>query len=297
MKIRFIVNPFSGKRRKSQALVTEAVREALADEEGIFEIRVASEKGSAAVLSKEALDKGYEIIFACGGDGTISEVAAPLVGTDVILGIIPIGSGNALASSLGIPKDMRAAVGLIKNMKVREIDVGAVCGRYFLTTAGFAFEAHLSRSYAEGALSKRIRGLAPYYPLALKEFLRYSPEPVTIKTPQGTETVTPFLLSAANTGQFGGGAFISPGASLDDGLIDICIVEKPGIYGAMGLARKLFSKSVHEMKTFRCIRTEQAEISGRSKTLCHADGEPFEWEGDIKIGILPKKLKVFVEYL
>lgn len=297
MKVRFIINPASGKTRKAEAKVAEAVREALKDEEGLFEIKVASEKGSASALSKEALERGFEAVFACGGDGTVNEVATQLVGTGVLFGIVPIGSGNALAAALNIPKDIHAAVGLVKDVKVKEIDVGVACGRYFFSTAGFAFEAHLSRSYTEGVFSKKIRGTAPYYPLALKEFFRYAPEPVTIKTPEGTETARPFLLTAANTPQFGGGAFISPGASPEDGLMDICLVDKVGVYGAFGLARKLFSKSIHEFKSFRCIRTERAEITGRTSTLCHIDGEPFDWDGDIIIEVLPKKLKVLVDYL
>lgn len=297
MKVRFIVGQSPGMHRKAAARVTEAVREVLGSEEGIFEIRVASGKASAEGLSREALKKGYEAVFACGGDAIVNDVATPLVGADAVLGIIPLGAGNSFASALGIPGDMKAAIGLIKNHLVRKVDVGTACGRYFFSTAGFAFEAHLCRKYGEGALSKKIRGTAPYYPLAMKEFFSYKTAPVMLRTGAGDLNIEPFLLTAANTAQFGGGAYIAPQASPDDGLIDICYVEKAGVFGAVGFAKKMFSRSVKESKYYGFVQTEKAVICGRESTLCHVDGQVFEHNGEISVGVLPKSLKVFVEYL
>lgn len=297
MKIRFIVGQSPGMPRKAAMRVTEAVREVLGSEEGIFEIRVASGKASAEGLSREALKKGYEAVFACGGDTIVNDVATPLVGADAVLGIIPLGTGNSFASALGIPGDIKAAIGLIKNQLIRTVDVGTACGRYFFSTAGFAFEAHLCRKYGEGALSRKIRGAAPYYPLAMKEFFSYKTVPVMLRTSAGDLNIEPFLLTAANTAQFGGGAYIAPQASPDDGLIDICYVEKSGVFGAVGFAKKMFSRSVKESKYYGFVQTDKAVISGRESTLCHVDGQVFEHNGEISIGLLPKALKVFVEYL
>lgn len=297
MKVRFIVSQTPGSSRKAEARVTEAVREVLGSEEGIFEIRVASGRASAEGLSREALKKGYEAVFACGGDTLVNDVATQLVGTDAVLGVIPLGSGNSFASALGIPKDLKAAIGLLKTDIVRTVDVGIACGRYFFSTAGFAFEAHLCRKYGEGALSRKIRGTAPYYPLAMKEFFSYKTVPVLLRTDAGDRNIEPFLLTAANTAQFGGGAYIAPQASPDDGLIDICYVEKAGVLGAVGFAKKMFSRSVKESKYYGFVQTEKAVISGRESTLCHVDGQVFEHNGEISVGVLPKSLKVFVEYL
>lgn len=295
MKVRFIINPAAGPFRSRRAeKVTDAVRRRLGGVEGVFDIKVAGGKESAGSLSKEAVDKGYEVVFACGGDGTVNEVASPLVGRATALGVIPGGSGNGFAMSLGIPRDLDQAVGLVKEGRVREIDTGVICGRYFFSTAGCGFDAHLSRRYNEGAFSGKLRGLVPYFPIAMVEFFRYRAEPVVIRTSLATIKAAPFLLTAANTERYGGGAIIAPGAVPDDGLLDVCIISDAGALNAPSIAARLFSGRIDRFKGFERVRTDTVEISGRDSTVLHADGEPFEWTGDVSISVLPKSLKVLV---
>lgn len=291
MKVRFIVNPKAG-GSATIGKITDAVREVLSSDEGVFEIKATTGKESAGILAAEAVEKRYDFVFACGGDGTVNDVASRLVGTDTALGIVSAGSGNALANSLGIPREARAAIALLKGLKVKKIDVGTACGKYFFTTAGFGFEAYLSKKYNEGYLSRKIRGLLPYFPLALLGYFRYRPRPVDVSIDGETIGITPLILTAANTGQFGGGAFISPGASPDDGLLDCCLVPATNIFSAVNLGCKLFSKKIEAYKGFRCIRGKSVVITGPGLTYAHVDGEPFEWSGDISIGILPGRLKV-----
>lgn len=295
MKVRFIINPAAGPLRSRRAgKVTDAVRRQLGGVEGVFDIKVAGGKESAGSLSKEAVDKGYEVVFACGGDGTINDVASRLVGRATALGVIPGGSGNGFAMSLGIPGDLDRAVGLVRHGKVREIDTGVICGRYFFSTAGCGFDAHLSRRYNEGALSRKLRGLMPYFPIAMVEFFRYRAEPVVIRTASATINAVPFLLTAANTERYGGGAIIAPGALPDDGLLDVCIVSDAGVLNAPSIAARLFSGKIDRFKGFERVRTDTVEISGRGSTVLHADGEPFEWTGDVSISVLPRSLRVLV---
>lgn len=291
MKIRFIINPKAGSSRKLQGM-NGLVRELLGKETGIFEVKATDGKGSASALSKEARDKGYEFVFACGGDGTINDVARELVGTRTALGIIPAGSGNALARTLGIPPEPSEAIGLVKTGAVRDIDVGVACGRYFFTTAGFAFEALLSKKYNEGPLTQRIRGIAPYYALALVEYLRFRPERVSLEVDGTGLTVEPLLLTAANTGQWGANAFISPGAKIDDGLLDFCVVPKSGVLRTLEFGLRVMRGSVEAYKGFQCLRGKEAVIKGRRATYAHVDGEPFEAGGDLSISVLPGALRV-----
>lgn len=291
MKIRFIINPKAGSSRKLQGM-NGLVRELLGKETGIFEVKATDGKGSASALSKEARDKGYEFVFACGGDGTINDVARELVGTRTALGIIPAGSGNALARTLGIPPEPSEAIGLVKTGAVRDIDVGVACGRYFFTTAGFAFEALLSKKYNEGPLTQRIRGIAPYYALALVEYLRFRPERVSLEVDGTGLTVEPLLLTAANTGQWGANAFISPGAKIDDGLLDFCVVPKSGVLRTLEFGLRAMRGSVEAYKGFQCLRGKEAVIKGRRATYAHVDGEPFEAGGDLSISVLPGALRV-----
>lgn len=291
MKVRFIINPVSGTAGRSRR-ITWLVRDVLGGENGIFEVKVTTGPGGAGMLAKEAVDKGYEFVFACGGDGTVNGVASQLVGTGTALGIIPAGSGNALARTLQIPSDPSEAIGLLKTGTVRKIDAGMACGRYFFTTAGFAFEALLSKKYNEGALARKIRGVAPYYALAFIEFLRFRPDRISLEVDGREVGVAPLILTAANTGQWGGGAFISPGAKVDDGLLDFCVVPESGILKALELGYKVMKGRVESYKGFQCLRGTEAVIKGRKSTYAHVDGEPFGFEGDISISILPASLRV-----
>lgn len=292
MKIRFIVNPAAGGADRVGE-IEEAVRKVFGPDDGIFEVRSIKARGQAGELSQDAVKKGYEIVFACGGDGTVNEIATPLVGTDTVLGIVPVGCGNGFARALSIPEDIEGALRLAKTPQARDIDVGVVCGRYFFSTAGCGFDAHLSKSYNSGGFSSLMRGMLPYYPLALWEYLWYRPAPATINIENFRSTVTPFLLTAANTSRYGGGAIIAPDAIPDDGMLDLCIVPKTGFFSAVALASKLLSGRVAEFKGFESIRAERIEIHKGAGSV-HADGEPFDWDGDIQISVMRRQLKVLV---
>lgn len=291
MKVRFIINPVSGTAGRVKRM-TGLVRDVLGGENGIFEVKATTGPGSAGQLAKEAVNKGYEFVFACGGDGTVNGVASQLVGTGTALGIIPAGSGNALARSLQIPSDPSEAIGLLKTGTVRNIDVGRTCGRYFFTTAGFAFEALLSKKYNEGSLTKKIRGIAPYYVLGLLEYLRFTPEKVSLVVDGQELSAAPFILTAANTSQWGGGAFIAPGAKVDDGLMDFCVIPRAGVLRTIALWRRLMKGNVEGYDGFQLVSGKEALIKGRKATYAHVDGEPFDFEGDISISILPASLRV-----
>lgn len=290
MKIRFIVNPAAGGTSRVRR-IEDALRNVFGDDDGIFEVHSTKGRGHAAELSIDAVAKGYEYVFACGGDGTINEVATPLVGTKTALGIIPAGSGNGFARALGIPEDAEGAMRLVKTASARKFDVGVICGRYFFSTAGCGFDAHLSKSYNSGGISKLLRGVLPYYPLALWEYIGYRPDAVTVNIANFKHTVTPFLLTAANTSRYGAGAIIAPDAIPDDGMLDLCIVPKTGFFDAISLASKLLSGRVTEFKGFESIRAEKIEIQKGAGPV-HVDGEPFDWSGDIEISVMRHKINV-----
>ncbi|MBI5886913.1 MAG: diacylglycerol kinase family lipid kinase [Deltaproteobacteria bacterium] len=290
MKIRFIINPAAGGADRVRR-IEEAVGMVFGDDDGIFEVRSTRARGHAGELAADAVKKGYEFVFACGGDGTINETATPLVGTGTVLGIIPGGSGNGFAKALGLPEDIEAAMRLVKTGSPRPIDVGVICNRYFFSTAGCGFDAHLSKSYNSGGISTIMRGMLPYYPLALWEYIRYRPAPVTVNISNFRSTVTPFLLTAANTSRYGAGAIIAPDAIPDDGMLDLCIVPKTGFFSALSLASKLLSGRVTEFKGFESIRAEKIEIQ-KGAGAVHADGEPFDWSGDIEISVMRRMINV-----
>lgn len=293
MKVRFIVNPAAGKVNRP-GVVTDTIREVLSDVEGLFDIKVPRTRPGARLFSTEARDAGFDAVFACGGDGTINEVAGPLVGSSTALGVVPMGSGNGFALSLGLPMDVVGAVSLVRSWKTRPIDVGEVCGRYFFSTAGLGFDALLSMRYNTGSVSSRRRGLLPYVPLALKEYLFYRPETVVVKVGNERTPMRPFLFTVANTPRYGGGAVIAPGALPDDGFLDVAVLGPLGPVGALGTGLRLLSGNIDKSRRYSTFRVQSLEVLRKVSTLVHADGEPFEWGGSVPFSVHPKSLKVLI---
>lgn len=293
MKARFIINPIAGpKRGRIAEAIGAAAREVFLEEQGLFDIKVSERKGSVAALAKEAARLGFDFVFASGGDGTVNEAASMLAGTKTALGIIPAGSGNALAGALGIPGDVKQAVGLVKNGSVREIDAGRACGRYFFSTAAFALEARLSMAYDRGVIARRIRGILPYAPIALIEYMRYRPQLVRVSADGESFETRPLILTAANADRYGRGAYIAPGASLDDGLLDFCVAPLVNLGRALALARRLVSGTIDGSQDFRRMRASVIRLSGMDEWTVELDGEPFLWRGEVEIRVMKKFLKV-----
>lgn len=294
MKIRFIVNPVAGGTDSTEE-INKAVSRAFQNESGIFEVRSTKNPGHAYKLAEEARDKNYDMIFACGGDGTINEVASALVKTSIPLGIIPKGSGNGLARALKLPWDIDAGINLALHGKVKKVDVGNVDDRYFFATAGFGFDALISKIYADKAKKSGRRGIFPYFPIALKEFMTYRPRSTKIRYDDRIMRVFPFLLTVANTEQYGGSAVIAPGAKPDDGLLDVCIVEDISPLKALKLAFNMFKGNIDELDGFKRVLANSIEIvmDGGSHYV-HADGEAFDSSDRVKVSVIPKGLSVLV---
>ena len=299
MKVRFIINPIAGGSDKVEE-VTETVSRLLRYIDGIFEIRATRGKGDGRRLSEEARRLGYDCVYVCGGDGTINEVASPLVNTDMLLGIIPGGSGNGLARGLGLGDDLEAQIGLLTgtpesiDARVRSIDVGTIGGRYFFATAGLGFDALLSKAYAERKGVSKRRGIFPYIPAAFREFRRFKPKGVFIQAGEKRMRYVPFILTIANTSQYGADAVIAKGAKPDDGILDMCIVPEVGLIDAIKVARSLFNGTIDEMKGYIRYRSDYFEVHRDEPGTVHVDGEHFTGEKKLKISLIPGGLKVLM---
>ena len=178
--ILFIVNPISGTRDKG---AVQKDIETLTDASQ-FDYRIAFTEyaGHASVLAREAVENGFDIVVAVGGDGTVNEVARSLVHTPTALGIIPCGSGNGLARHLQIPLDARKAMQIINRATISSLDYGTINAMPFFCTCGVGFDAFVSLKFATG----KKRGLLSYIENTLREGLSYKPETYTIEDEEGT---------------------------------------------------------------------------------------------------------------
>jgi len=285
LKILFIINPMLEKRLglKVQYLIADSLDPSLFEPSIVY----SDFPGHARDLARKNLDK-YHVIVAGGGDGTVNEIGSQLIHSKVILGILPMGSGKGMARSLGIPMDIRKAIQTLNDLNVIKIDTGLANQFRFISMAGIGFDAAVAHAYAR----KSGRGFFTYAFQSARNLFHYKNVPVQIKTGQIDMSTSAFLLSFANSSQWGYGALISPHASTADGLLDLCLLKNfPRILSPI-LVIKLFNGSIHRSKFIDILPVKQAEIGGCDKYIGHIDGEPIEFTAPIKITVDPASLKV-----
>lgn len=287
-KICFIVNPLAGGGRiKAETLIHTSVGRS-----GVpFEVTLTTHQGHATELARSAAHRAGELVVAVGGDGTVNEVANGLIETDTPLGLIPAGSGNALARSLGVPVDPVEACRCLLDPRLRTIDVGQVAGRYFLSTVGIGLDADVCWLYSR---RRGKRGLLPYIATTAIASWAYVREEVTVTLDDGISIQRrPILLTVANTPQYGYGATIAPGALPDDGLLDLCVLETNKIR-ALWHARRMFTGTISQMPGFSLVRTPTLRIERSGPGRLQLDGEALEADGMLDVRIVPQSLRVVV---
>lgn len=286
-KIRFVVNPVSGVRgdRKSVAgLIEETLR--CAGQE--FDVVYTHCRGDGVRLAQEASIQGYGIVAAVGGDGTVNEVGQGLMGSAAALAVIPAGSGNGFARNFNIPLDQREAVRLLLSPHVITIDAGKINNRYFFNVAGIGLDAAISQSFEHAGT----RGRLTYFLIGAKTFFTYEPVPVKIKHEGREVNPKPLLVSIANAPQYGSGAVIAPQAKPDDGLLDVCIIDKLTLWKAAANIYRLFNGTIDQMKGYHSFQTNSLTIERPGPGPIHADGDSHQEEALLKIGVLPGRLRV-----
>jgi diacylglycerol kinase (ATP) len=245
-------------------------------------------KEDTGCLIKQNFNK-YDVFIAAGGDGTVHTVATELVGTDKILGVLPLGSGNGFAKEFGFKKNVRSLLSDIKKAGSMDIDVIEINDKLCLNVAGIGLDSFVAHSFN----NLKLRGFLPYVWLTFKTFLALRPFHVTIKV-AGEAIISEnlFVLTIANTRQFGNNAFIAPEACPNDGMIDIVLIKPfPKILGSLFIIR-LFTKRINKSKYVRHFQTDKEIVIETDETRFHIDGEPLEIAGKVVIRIKKEVLKV-----
>ena len=237
---------------------------------------------------KENFSK-YEVFVAAGGDGTVHTVATELVGSNKILGVLPLGSGNGFAKEFGFKMNVRSLLSDIRKADSQDIDVIEINDKLCLNVAGIGLDSFVAHSFN----NLKLRGFLPYVWLTFKTFLALRPFHVKIKV-GGEEVVSEklFVLTIANTRQFGNYAFIAPEARPNDGMIDIVLIKPfPKILGSLFIIR-LFTKRINKSKYVRHFQTDKEITIETAETRFHIDGEPLDISGKVVIRIKKEVLKV-----
>lgn len=275
----FIVNPISGISRKRKTV-------AFLEKKG-HKVVFTQYAGHAEQLAREAEEK---VIVAVGGDGTVNEVARGIKGTEKVLGIIPCGSGDGLALHLGISRLYKRAYKTILEGKAIKIDTAEINGRPFFSVCGLGFDASVSERFANSGK----RGVINYIKQGLKTWHDYTPEKYIINIDGKEWKNEAALITVGNSSQWGNNALITPYADIQDGMLDITIVDMFSAIEIPALALLLMTGRLDMSSKVSCHRGKHISIRRSFNGPAHADGDWFNTGTNLDIRIHPHSLNVII---
>jgi diacylglycerol kinase (ATP) len=289
-----IINPLSGHgRHETQIHAHIALARDVLGRHGIDAVvRPTTAAGDARQFARDAAADGCDLVIAWGGDGTVNEVASALAFSQAVLAIVPSGSGNGLAREIGIPFAPAFALELAATGPTMVIDAGQVNDCPFFNIAGVGVDAVVAARFAERGL--RRRGFTAYAQLSTLELLRYRAQTYTLTLDDDTFDQRAMLVAIANGRQYGNRLFIAPGAKLDDGLLEVVVVDRLSLLGIAWRLPSLFRGTLRAgrgvtMRAARCL-----SVKAPGPIPFHVDGEPRLGADELIVKTLPKALRVRV---
>lgn len=281
-----LINPISGTRNKKD--ICDLARLRLREVGIDLEIVHTRHKGHGAELAREAARNHMDIVMVAGGDGTVNEVASALMHTDTSLGIIPCGSGNGLARTLGISMDFDKAIDTIARFRPYSIDCGVADGMPFFCTFGVGFDAAVTEKFAN---AKR-RGKMQYVRSALLEYLNFAPDHYALEIDGEVYTEEAFQIAVCNASQYGNNAYIAPKASLSDGLLDITVIRNGSTFDQAIVGIDLLSGNLAKNRIIDSFKAREVKIIRLKDGPAQIDGEPLSMGRKISIHCEEACLKV-----
>lgn len=279
----FIINPMSG--GKDKRALASLIRRTCPESRVVFTER----PGHGEILARECPE---QTVVAVGGDGTVSEVARGIIGTDKILGIIPRGSGDGLALHLGISRIPLVALQEIIHGHTEKVDYATVNGRPFFCTAGVGLDAEVAWKFA----ADKKRGLGRYIHIAWDLWKGYEPDNYEITVDGETQVIKGVIVTVGNANQWGNEARITDLASIKDGLLDVAVVKPFSNWEVPRLAAKLMSGRTHTSRKVVNLRGREVTIRRSAPGAAHFDGDPIWLEEVLNFKIVPAALNVIVPF-
>jgi len=272
MRVAVIINPISGGQRRAAAIDRRHTAGAWFAARSIHaEIEVTSHHGHAIELARTFVRNRVDRIIAWGGDGTANEVAGPLIGTNVVLGLVPGGSGDGLARGLDLPMNPEAALEIALGDSVIPLDVGWVGERHFLNVAGFGFDAAVAEAFQHRAG----RGFAGYLMAGMGCLWSYRNATYELDLDGLASNEERFLVAFANGREYGNGFVLAADGDPSDGWLDVVVVGRGSTLQQIWRGRSFLLKKVMPVEGVLRRRVRQATVSGTA-LRAHVDGEPFQ---------------------
>ncbi len=287
MRVVFIVNPTAdrGKAKGVWKTLLGCKSELFSN----YEVIHTEYQGHARVIASEISEETCDVIVSVGGDGTIHEIVNGIVGKDISLGIIPAGSGNDLARTLGISKDPKEALLAITNKSASRIDLGVAGDRYFINIGGAGFDAEVVADMNNNM--RFLRGTVAYVASVIKKLLTFVPVELEITIDGRILNKKVYICAVANGKYYGGGMMLAPDALINDGYFDICVLEDLSKLDFLVTFPSVFKGKHIDHPKVKIYKGKEVLIKGPEHLSIHADGEIFG-RLPARFFILPNALRI-----
>ena len=288
-RILFIVNPISGGRSKHK--LEMLLRQHWNKEDVEYTISYTQFPKHAGQIAKREHPL-FDLIIAVGGDGTINEIAQALQSTTTPLAIIPMGSGNGLARHLKIPLNPQKALQSLNESNLSKLDTATLNGHFFVSIAGIGFDSTVAAEFDK----TKGRGFINYARISLQKFFRAKENEYELTLDGSIYTRKAFMITFANSNQFGYNTRISPKADSSDSYLDVCIVRKPKAYEIPKFLFQLWTGNADRSKLVEIIRARKISLIQSDNEYANIDGESIKVGKKIEVELKRANLEVLVPF-
>lgn len=285
----FIINPVAG--NGFALTLVDKIKEMIRKNNLDAELAITEKKGHATVLSKHYADRGYTYIIGVGGDGTMNEIAAPLIyRKDIVTGLIAGGTGNDFIQITGFPDRFKEKDwDTFFELNVVAMDVGQCNEKIFLNGMGLGFDAQVAaENYAEQGEVKT-GGKQKYIWHILKTLLFFREKRMTVFSDGKKSETDCFMNTVANGRRFAGGFFLTPAALSDDGLLDVCSIKRLSLPQRLKILLMVPGGKHIKDKRVNYYRTKKLSLEFAAEVPFHVDGELY-FARHFEVGIMPEAL-------
>lgn len=271
MRTLIVFNPTAGHAEQLEAEL-EAAAQVWREHGWSVELQPTNGPGDGQRLARQAVDCGYDLVVAAGGDGTINEVVNGLVGSQTMLATLPLGTMNVWARELGLPLQPRAAAQTMLGWSPRSIDVGRAGERYFLLMAGIGFDAAITANIRPA--EKRRFGALAYVARGIEEVIRIRGTRANLFLDGRRIKARVLMIVIGNSQLYGGLVKITHRASIDDGLLDVCVIKGDNGLNAIGHLIAILRRRFSLNPDIAYYRAHEIEVITRPPLPVQVDGDP-----------------------
>jgi len=263
-----------------------------------FEYRVTTGPDDARKIASQVKNT-FDIIVAAGGDGTVNEVVNGIGGSNCILGILPLGSGNDFARTMRYPRHINECLQVLSEQQIRTIDLGLIevvnsnsekKKKYFINSVGIGLDAQVA---SEAGRINWIRGLPKYSIAALNVVFGYQAESSVVSSADFESTGKHLLISVGNGKSSGGGFYLTPDALVNDGLLDVCMAKNLTMLDVLKIFPFVFAGKHGRFGKIEMKRAKKLLVRADADLPVHVDGEVIGLNiREVLVEILPAAIKV-----